>query len=145
MHVFSPLSRLKTFSLYLLILIFRLIHLSFSEYLPLKYARRKIVKGSIWQKDNPFTEEQNRENYSLTWLFSSGDLNRLNTDFQGYVKNKEDGIKCRLKLNNIEDAPEDVLDAIDRYRKEVCNKILADLRGKGVAPSMAIFSIRSTS
>ncbi len=72
------------------------------------------------------------------WLFSSGDSNRLNTDFQGYVKNKEDGIKRRLKLNNIEDAPEDVLDAIDRYRKEVFNKILADLRGKQAAPSMTI-------
>lgn len=105
-----------------------------------KYVRHERVKGSIWQNDNPFTEEQNALEDSLTWIFRRGDdsKDRLNRDFQDYVKNKEDSIKRKLRLKNIEDAPEDVLDAIDRYRKEVYNKILANLRGKQVAPSMAI-------
>ena len=105
-----------------------------------KYVRHQKVKGSIWQKENPFTDEQNALEDSLTWIFRMGDdsKNRLNRDFQSYVKNKENKIKQRLRLKNIEDAPEDVLDAIDRYKKEVYNKISSDLRGKQVAPSMAI-------
>ncbi len=112
--------------------------LAYGPFLGLAATLPAMIQSTDWQEDNPFTEEQNRENYSLTWLFSSGDQNRLNTDFQSYVKNKEDGIKRRLRLSNVEDAPEDVLDALDRYRKEVYNKILADLRGKQAAPSMAI-------
>ena len=105
-----------------------------------KYVRHKKVKNAIWQKDNPFTDEQNATDYELNWIFRMGadSKNRLNTKFQEYVRSKENNIKQRLRLKSIEDAPEDVQDAMDRYRKEIYSKISSDLSANQKAPSMAI-------
>ena len=104
-----------------------------------KFVRHEKVAGSIWQKENPFTDKQNALEDSLTWIFKIGDdRNRLNTNFQNYVKSKENEITARLRLNKIEDAHPDVLDAVDRYRKEVYNKILSDLNANRIAPSTVI-------
>lgn len=104
-----------------------------------KYVRHKRVKGSIWQKEEPFTKKQNALEHSLTWIFKIGDdRNRLNTDFNNYTSSKKNQIKEALNLKQIEDAPEDVLNAYDRYRKAVYNKILSDLNSNRIAPSTVI-------
>ena len=105
----------------------------------IKYVRHKRVKGSIWQEKEPFTKEQNALEDSLTWIFKIGDdRNRLNTNFDNYINIKEEKIKASLNLQKIEDAPEDVLNAYDRYRKAVYNKILSDLNANRIAPSTVI-------
>ncbi len=95
--------------------------------------------GSIWQKEEPFTKKQEAHFNSLTWIINfSGDKNRLNKDFQSKVNSKKNKILDSLQIEKIEDAPEDVQNAYDRYRKEAYNKVLSRLREHQTAPPMAV-------
>ena len=105
-----------------------------------KYLKHKKVEGSVWQKDAPFTKAQNDSFYNSTWIFSQtkDPENVLNIRFKEHTKSKEDEIKNRLKIEKIEDAPEDVQNAYDKYRKEAYNYYLVQMRAYEVAPSTVI-------
>lgn len=104
-----------------------------------RYLKHQRKEGTIWQKKNPFSKEQNSSYDNLTWVFNiSGGENRLNEYFQDMINSKENEIKSRLKIKDVKESSENIQNAYDRYRKESYNFVLSKLNQHQTAPSMAV-------
>jgi len=98
-----------------------------------KYLKHEKQKGSIWQKDNPFTKEQ-----EWTWNSLTHYPTDWNKEFKNSVDIKERQILKKLNLGKIEDAPADVQNAFDYYCKNVYQFIQEYNRAKQVAPPVSV-------
>ncbi len=100
-----------------------------------KRLRHTKKEGSIWQKDRPFSQEQEQAEYSANWTFRVGKEYRLNDGFNQNVEFKKNQILETLNLKSMEEASQKVQDAYDKYRKQVYEYYLNKVKASHVAPN----------